>query len=504
MRIIRIFVLSVLIFACTAITAAASAEPMRGVWVSTVYNLDFPSRKSMRASELKAEIDNIVDDCASMGFNAVFFQVRPCADALYPSAIYPWSAVLSGTQGIAPNGGFDPLSYWIEKCHSMGIELHAWINPYRVTKGKDAEFAALSPQNPAVLHPEWVVKHSDGNYYLNPGIAEVRALVTNGVREIIDNYNVDGIHMDDYFYPDSEFEDADTFAVYGNGFTDIGDWRRNNVNLLVKSIFDTVHSSGKNIIFGISPAGIWNNKSTDPNGSDTRGNPSYSSHYADSVKWVKDGIIDYLAPQIYWEFGYSAADYGVLAKWWENVFDGSNVKLYIGLASYRGVGAAENSAWYSGTETGRQMSYNAASNVIDGEIHFRYKLIASDADVRNVITQRYRQISVFVNGAKVVFDTPPIIVNDRTMVPLRAVFEALGADVDWNDAEKRVDAVLGDDKVTLKIGEDFMSVNGEKIPLDSPPFIKDGRTLIPLRAVSEAFRYNVEWNGDTKTVTIRR
>ena len=225
MRIIRIFVLSVLIFACTAITAAASVEPMRGVWVSTVYNLDFPSRKSMSASELKAEIDNIVDDCASMGFNAVILQVRPCADALYPSAIYPWSAVLSGTQGVAPDGGFDPLAYWIEKCHSTGIELHAWINPYRVTKGKDAEFAALSPQNPAVLHPEWVVKHSDGNYYLNPGIAEVRELVTDGVREIIDNYNVDGIHMDDYFYPGSEFEDADTFAVYGNGFTDIGDWR---------------------------------------------------------------------------------------------------------------------------------------------------------------------------------------------------------------------------------------------------------------------------------------
>lgn len=500
-----IFLIICLIF-ILSLTAYASEMPMRGVWVSTVHNLDFPSKPTTDSDVLKAEIDDIVNNISNLGFNAVFLQVRPSGDAIYPSAIFPWSKYLTGMQGLKPDNNFNPLEYWIDKCHEHSIELHAWINPYRITKDKDKEFETLSQDNPAVLNPEWIVKYSDGNYYYNPGVPEVRELVISGIKEILDNYDVDGIHMDDYFYPGTDFEDEYEYVKYNNNeFEEIGDWRRNNVNLLVEKINQTVKNHEKDVVFGISPSGIWANKSENYLGSDTKGKSSYYQMYADTRKWVKENMVDYLAPQIYWEFGYAVADYEVLSKWWMEVFEESSAKLYIGLADYRTIDASNTSAWFGGNEIKKQMDYNYKSASVDGEIHFRYKLINQSDELKNIITDKYKNtILVFIDGKRVVFDTYPMIVNDRTMVPMRAIFEALGAKICWNDEEKKVTAQVGNDIIELIIGSDYILKGKEKILLDSVSFIKNDRTYVPLRAISEAFKYEVKWNENNKTVAITR
>ena len=201
------FLLTLLLPTASAANGSAARDGIRGVWVSSVYNIDYPTRQGMTADELKSEADAILDNIASMGLNTVFFQVRPSADALYQSELFPWSRYVSGTAGQAPDGGLDLLAYWVNGAHSRGLQLHAWINPYRITKDGEAEWAALPESSPAKQHPEWVVQY-DGNYYFDPGLSAVQQLVIDGAEEIVRNYEVDGIHLDDYFYPGPDFNDA--------------------------------------------------------------------------------------------------------------------------------------------------------------------------------------------------------------------------------------------------------------------------------------------------------
>jgi len=275
-----------------------NVEEFRGVWVSSVFNLDYPSKKTTDDVTLKNEAIKILDNAEDMGFNAVLLQVKPSSDAIYPSKIFPWSQFLTGTQGLAPDNNFDPLEFFIEEAHKRGIELHAWINPYRITA--DPSFNnMLASNNPAVLHPELTVLHTDGKLYFNPGEPEARQLIIDGIKEILDNYDVDGIHIDDYFYPGKDFNDAETYAKYGQGFADINDWRRNNNNLLIKEISKTVHNKDTELKFGVSPSGIWANKKTSQLGSQTSGWETYSNQFADSRLWVKEGYVDYIMPQIW-------------------------------------------------------------------------------------------------------------------------------------------------------------------------------------------------------------
>ncbi len=333
-------------------------------------NLDYPSAPTTDPEVLKAEATAILDDALDMGMNAVFLQVRPCSDALYPSSIFPWSRYLTGVQGLEPEGGFDPLDFWVTESHARGIELHAWINPYRITREKD--HAGLAPTHPAVLHPEYVVQHSDGNWYFDPGVPEVRELVIEGVLEIAGKYPVDGIHLDDYFYPGTSFQDQESFIRHNpDGIGDKESWRRENVNLLVRDMGRRLHALRPDISFGISPFGIWANRSTFPSGSDTAGNQSYFLHSADTRRWVLEGWIDYIAPQLYWEIGHKKADYAVLLSWWAGVVRGTDVKLYIGMGDYRMVGAKSGSPWYGLEEIRRQMVLNRRTPEVAGEIHFR-------------------------------------------------------------------------------------------------------------------------------------
>ncbi len=394
--------------------SAAKEEPFKGIWVSTVYNLDYPSKPTTDANTLMAEADKILDNCEEMGMTAVFLQVRPSGDALYESDIFPWSKYLTGTQGFAPSGGFDPLTYWIKGAHKRGMELHAWLNPYRVTKGGDSEWNALAPDNPAKMNPHWVVKYTpDGNYYLNPALPEVRELVINGIVEIAENYDVDGIHFDDYFYPGQNFNDNDSFILYGKDFSSLDEWRRNNVDLLIKGVYDAVKSIDKNIDFGVSPQGIWRNKGSDSLGSDTTGSQSYN-HYADTRKWVKDEIIDYICPQIYWYIGQKGADYEIVTKWWADVVKGTDVKLYIGMADYKANAQNPSDPWHGITAIKNQIALNRSIPEVSGEIHFRYKFLVDNQNLFNF----YKNDDTVSNVSPILPEKETVTDKDKNEVSL--------------------------------------------------------------------------------------
>ena len=259
-------------------------QEFRAVWVATLINLDFPSVQNLSAAAMRREIDAIVASTASMGLTAIILQVRPAGDAFYESGIFPWSMWLTGVQGRGIPG-FDPLAYWIESCHAAGLELHAWLNPYRIihTSLNSSDPETLAPGHPVRRNPGLAVgwKASNGNsgLFLDPGLPESRRLIYDGVTEIIKKYDVDGIHIDDYFYPGADFDDSASFALYGDG-APLADWRRENVNKLVKGIQEVIWKLNleldKNVRWGISPTAIWKNSSSDPLGvPTTRGQESY-------------------------------------------------------------------------------------------------------------------------------------------------------------------------------------------------------------------------------------
>lgn len=377
------------------IISNASNEPeLRGVWVASVVNIDYPSKPAVDPEILKSEAIKILDDAQAMRMNAIFLQVRPTSDALYKSDYFPWSKYLTGVQGLMPKDAFDPLEFWVTEAHKRGIQLHAWINPYRITKKTAAEpeqtLASLDPSNPAVQHPDWVVKYMDDLYY-DPGIPEVRQLVINGVLEVVNKYDVDGIHFDDYFYPGKAFNDGATYTKYGAGYANIDDWRRDNVNILIHDLSKAIKSARKEVRFGVSPFGIWQNKSSNPQGSDTQGNQSYFNQYADTRKWVKEGWLDYIAPQIYWNIGYTKADYSKLVTWWQDTVKDTGVKLYIGQAAYKALNPSPSSPWYGAAELEKQLQLNAKSPGVDGSIFFSYKSLTDNPALEAVVKGIYEQ-----------------------------------------------------------------------------------------------------------------
>ena len=387
-------ILSVILVLAMLIPAAYAAQPaqdgMRGVWVSSVANIDYPSQQGLSADQLKSEADTILNNIAAMGLNTVFLQVRPSADALYQSALFPWSRYVSGTTGQAPDGDFDVLAYWVEGAHSRGLQLHAWLNPYRITRDGKEELDALPETSPAKQHPEWVVEY-EGNYYFNPGLPAVQQLVVDGAAEIVRNYDVDGIHLDDYFYPGTDFNDAAAYARYGDDFDDIGDWRRDNVNTLIASLDETVHAINPELSFGVSPAGIWDNKADNPKGSDTNGRSSYREIYCDSVEWIKRGTVDYICPQLYWSIGYEIADFEVLVDWWQDIVSTSDVALYIGIGAYRAAEAEPGDVWYGTAELERQLDMLDNSIDIQGEVFFSYASLMEAQGCSDFLTTHYAE-----------------------------------------------------------------------------------------------------------------
>lgn len=367
---------------------AAQAEPVRGVWLTTVSRLDWPPISSVTASpalrirQQQQALTAKLDKLHSLGINTVFFQVKPDGTALWRSRILPWSDTLTGNIGQDPD--YDPLQFILDEAHKRGMKVHAWFNPYRVsTNTKPATVTALNntlqlqPASVFVLHRDWIRTASD-RFVLDPGIPAARDWITSIVAEVVSNYAIDGVQFDDYFYTEtaaSPLNDSATFRQYGAGFASKADWRRHNTQLLIEQVSRTIKQLKPGVEFGVSPAGVWRNLSHDAAGSDTRGAAAYDEAYADTRRWVQLGLLDYIAPQLYWPFARQAARYDVLARWWANVVQPTHTRLYIGVALYK-VGEASKSEpdWtvQGGVpELKKQLDLNESLPHIDGTILFR-------------------------------------------------------------------------------------------------------------------------------------
>ena len=307
-----ILVLSFVIYHLLFVCAAAQKREFRGAWIQCVNGQFIGMGTTKMQQTLTYQLDELQKD----GVNAIIFQVRAECDALYQSDIEPWSRFLTGTQGQAPSPYWDPLQWMIEQCHRRGMELHAWINPYRAKTKTTTLLAAnhIARRNPAASF------EYDGLYILNPGLPENRDYICQVARDIVERYDIDGIHMDDYFYPypapGQIIPDDNQYRLYNNGIADRGDWRRYNVNLFIEQFYKTVHQAKPWVKVGISPFGIYRNRKSSYIGSETNGLQNYDDLYADVLMWINNGWLDYCVPQIYWEIGNRAADYDTLIRWW--------------------------------------------------------------------------------------------------------------------------------------------------------------------------------------------
>lgn len=351
---------------------AGQTISFRGAWIATVANIDWPSEQAVGdTAKQKAEMLFELDSLAAIGINAIVFQVRPTADALYISEFEPSSHWLTGKQG-APLS-WDPLAWTIEQAHNRGMEVHVWLNPYRVNLAK-TDTSMLAPDHIMRRCPNWFWEYNK-QWYFDPGLEVTREWICTIVQDIITRYPVQAIHMDDYFYPypagKLQLPDSATFAQHPRGFEDIKEWRRNNVNLAIQDISRTIHECRNDVEFGISPFGVWRNANVDSTGSKTRaGITNYDDLYADIRLWIREGWIDYVLPQLYWEIGKKVADYEVLAHWWANEVHGTKCKLYVGLAPYRLEKASAKSPWGQGNEISRQMRLNRTIPEISGECFY--------------------------------------------------------------------------------------------------------------------------------------
>ncbi|MFN3793653.1 MAG: glycoside hydrolase family 10 protein [Chitinophagaceae bacterium] len=354
----------------TALSAQQNPNyEFRGVWVATVENIDWPSKKGLSVEEQKAEYIRMLEMHQRNGMNVIVFQVRPAADAFYPSQYEPWSEYLTGVQGQPPSPYYDPLAFMIEETHKRGMEFHAWLNPYRavfnINKSK------IAPSHITKVHPEWFVDYGDKRYF-DPGVPEARAHVNRVVKDLVSRYDLDGIHMDDYFYPyriaGKEFPDAKSFAAYGKGMNK-DDWRRSNCDTIIKQLYETIKQTNARVKFGISPFGVWRNLDQDPKGSATKaGQTNYDDLYADILLWLEKGWMDYVVPQLYWERGFKVADYDVLLEWWNKHTYGKH--LYIGQGIYR---AGTSPAWKSLDQLPEQIRLLRNYNTTQGSVYFSSK-----------------------------------------------------------------------------------------------------------------------------------
>ncbi|MCG8308693.1 MAG: family 10 glycosylhydrolase [Cytophagales bacterium] len=414
----------------------------RGVWIASVANIDWPSGPNLSTEKQREEFRTILNHHQKNGINAVIVQIRPNADALYRSNIEPWSAWLTGSEGKSPDPEYDPLTFMIEEAHERCMEFHAWLNPYRAVydAGKfygDSTHIHLDSLKAIVKeliesdssnanggladhdyknlvqlleldtsllvykHPEWFLQYGN-KIYFDPGIPEVQNHITSVVRDIVRRYDVDAIHMDDYFYPYKiagiDFPDSISFAKYGSTYsTDLKDfWRRENVNTIVKMLNEAIKKEKPFVKFGISPFGVWRNAHVDPAGSNTKaGQTNYDDLYADILKWQKEKWIDYIIPQIYWYRGFNLADYEVLVKWWnDNHFD---VHVYIGHGLYRVDGNSTVEAWRNPDEIPGQIDLNRSLPNIQGSCFFSSKsLVENPLGVSDNLQNNYYQFPAII------------------------------------------------------------------------------------------------------------
>ena len=362
----------------------------RGAWIQAV-NGQF---RGIPTEKLKQTLIDQLNSLQGAGINAIIFQVRPEADALYASQLEPWSRFLTGVQGQAPSPYWDPMQFMIDECHKRGMEFHAWINPYRVKTSLKSELAANHLYN---IHPEWFVTYNN-QLYFDPALPESRRHICMVVADIVSRYDVDAIHMDDYFYPypakGVDFPDDASFARYGGGFTNRADWRRSNVNILIQKIHETIRGLKPWVKFGISPFGIYRNEKNDPLGSKTNGLQNYDDLYADVLLWARNGWVDYNIPQIYWQIGHPAADYETLVKWWAK--NTENRPLFIGQSVMNTVQNADPKN-PSINQLPRKMALERAYQTIGGSCQWPASAVVDNAwKYRDALVQEYHKYPALV------------------------------------------------------------------------------------------------------------
>ena len=364
-------------------------KEVRGVWVSNVANIDTP--RGLPMDEYKAHLVKIVETVASYNMNTIIFQVRPTNDAYYPSKFNPWSRFITGVEGQDP--GFDVLEFVINECKKYGIRVHAWMNPYRVSTAsldqlnltKEEYLNTLSEGNFARLHPEHTILDGANKVILSPAHPEVIDFVTRSIMEVADNYDVEGVHIDDYFYPyakiPQELEEADYLKYRESEEQSFDDFRRMNVDKMIKSVHDALKKSfsktNKKVMFGISPFAIYRTHSSIVEGGWDKGSyhaagalQCYSELYSDVYKWMEEGWIDYVVPQVYFPFERKDVTYHDLTKWWSERTKETNTVLYIGMGLYQ---MGSNEVWQNPKEITNQLTFNQNFENVDGAIFFTYK-----------------------------------------------------------------------------------------------------------------------------------
>ncbi len=361
--------LLVCLFLFTTSLFAQPASEFRGVWIASVDNIDWPPKGMMNPDSQRTEFIRQLDMHKMNGMNAVIVQVRPAADAFYPSPFEPWSQWLTGRQGQPPFPYYDPLDFMIRETHKRGMEFHAWCNPYRADFKIGA--SSIAPNHITKIHPEWFLDYGDKKYF-DPASNQVQKFVVKVVADIVHRYDVDAIHMDDYFYPyriaGKEFPDDES---YKRSKTKLNkdDWRRSNVDSIMKKLAIAIKKEKPWVQFGISPFSVWRNKDKDPKGSDSKaGQTNYDDLYADILLWLKEKWVDYVAPQLYLEIGHEKIDYAKMLDWWSKNSFGRN--LYIGLGIYR---SGSNAAWKNPNELPNQIKLLRQYSNVHGSIYFSSK-----------------------------------------------------------------------------------------------------------------------------------
>ena len=383
----------------------------RAVWIATVANIDWPKANIDAVEKQKADFIEILDTYKKLNYNAVIVQIRSSGEAFYPTDLAPWSRFLTGKEGKAPSPYYDPLEWMITEAHARGFEFHAWLNPYRATM--DLKTENLSPNHDFYKHPDWMIKYA-GKYYYNPALPEVQTHLVTIVNEVVRNYDIDAIHFDDYFYPykvpGEVFNDKAAYVKYGDGLS-LDDFRRSNVNNLVKCVSISIKNIKPWVQFGISPFGVWRNKSVDPKGSDTNsGQTNYDDLYADPLAWMQNSWIDYLVPQLYWSLDHPKVSYSKLLKWWSE--NSKNTAIYIGNGTYK-INADSDKKWNNPYEIPNQIDITRTYKNVQGNAFFSAKwFVNKNQNVTNLLkANQYKYPAlpnVVPNSKQIVMDSPMI------------------------------------------------------------------------------------------------
>jgi len=401
----------------------------RGVWVATVVNIDWPKNGTDTPEKQQADFLDILDFYDNLNYNAIIVQVRAAGDAFYKSDFAPWSRFLTGEEGKPVDWEEDNLAWMIQQTHDRGMEFHAWLNPYRATF--DMNIDILSNTHDYCTNPEWMIPYGK-KYYYNPGLPEVRKRFSDVIAELVEGYDIDAIHFDDYFYPykikDLEFQDSVSYETYAQPNQSLDDWRRSNIDSLVQDINKTIKTIKPWVQFGISPFGVWKNSSTDPRGSDTQaGQTTYEDLYADPLLWMQEDWIDYLAPQVYWSMDLAVASHRKIVDWWSK--NSYQTNLYIGNGAYK-IRNNSDVAWQRKKELPNQMTLARKSPKISGNILFSAKsLMNNNPDVVAYLKKKYYRLPALtptaINTTKIENGNIKLISSTKTGNTLELIFSGI-------------------------------------------------------------------------------